>query len=170
MIGIRRLGPEDAAAYFEIRHRALREHPEAFLSSPEEEPVQTAEQARERLAGPQSAPDNGIFGAFLENKLVGTVGFVRETRRKIRHKAVIWGVYVAPEARGKGLGRMMLDAAISALKAVPGIEQAHLSVSVANPHARRLYAAAGFVGWGMEPRAMAIDDRRLDEEHMVLML
>lgn len=170
MIEIRRLARDDGPAFHDLRQRALRDHPEAFLSAPDEDLVQSGEQAAERLAGPQGAPDNGIVGAFLDGRLVGTVGFVRETRAKTRHKAFIWGVYVAPEARGQGLGRRMLDAAIAALRAVPGIEQVHLSVSTATQAARKLYASAGFIGWGMEPRAMAIGDRRIDEEHMVLML
>jgi len=153
----------DAAAWRAIRLRALREHPEAFLVSVEEE-----ERRPERATW--ADPEDAILGAFDGAAIVGTVGFARERFAKTRHKAVIWGVYVAPEARGRGVGRRLLDGAVARISGWPAIEQVCLSVSASSAAARALYAAAGFVTWGVEPQAMLVDGRRNDEEHMVLRL
>jgi len=51
--------------------------------------------------------DNAIFGAFDGQDLVGTVGLHRERGLKLAHKAVIWGVYVAPSFRQRGVGRLL---------------------------------------------------------------
>ena len=47
---IRRLTPDDAAAYRELRLRALREHPEAFTSDWQTERSRPPEESRQRLA------------------------------------------------------------------------------------------------------------------------
>ena len=73
---IRRLQPEDAPAYGALRLRALREHPEAFTSSFEEESAKGPELAERRLRG------HGLFwGAFAQDRqLAGMVGLDRERR------------------------------------------------------------------------------------------
>jgi len=35
-----------------------------------------------------------VLGAFERRKLVGVVGFVRDSGIKTRHKGLIWGMYV----------------------------------------------------------------------------
>lgn len=85
---------DDAGTYWALRLRALREHPEAFGSSSEEHPpladiVKAFEQR-------WHSDENYVLGAFVENTLAGTVRFVRETGRKVRHKGSIFGLYVTP--------------------------------------------------------------------------
>lgn len=53
---------------------------------------------------------------------------------------------LAPEARGQGLGRAVLDAAFARAHAA-GARRLLLSVDTTNTPARRLYARAGFVGY-----------------------
>lgn len=52
-------------------------------------------------------------------------------------------IYLAPAARGRGLGRPLLEAAVAALRAA-GFETTVLWVLTANGPARRFYEAAGF--------------------------
>ena len=49
-----------------------------------------------------------------------------------------------------------------------GVEQVHLSVSEAPDSAKALYARAGFVAWGREPRALRWQGAAVDETHMML--
>jgi ribosomal protein S18 acetylase RimI-like enzyme len=87
---------------------------------------------------------------------------------KERHKAVIWGMYVAAETRRRGTGGMLLQTAIQYGRSWPGVEQIHLAVSEVATEARRLYERNGFKEWGREPRAICWDGRCADESHMFL--
>lgn len=58
-------------------------------------------------------------------------------------------MYVAHEARGRGVGRALLLAAIERARALSGVEQIHLAVTTHNSAARALYVSVGFVAYGM---------------------
>ena len=62
-------------------------------------------------------------------------------------EAEILTLAVAPSARGKGLGRALLHAAISRARAM-GTQTMFLEVGADNPAARALYAALGFTKVG----------------------
>ncbi|CAA9211657.1 MAG: hypothetical protein AVDCRST_MAG93-47 [uncultured Chloroflexia bacterium] len=165
---IRMLNVTDAAAFRALRLRALQDHPEAFAMSVEEEQSQPLEAAAERLRG--MSDEEFIACAFIDAQLAGMAGFRRFKSPKIRHKAHVWGMYVAPEARGRQVGRALLDEVIQRARALPGLEDVALAVTVGNDSARRLYLAAGFVPYCVEPRFLKIGDRYWDIEWMVLSL
>ena len=52
---------------------------------------------------------------------------------------------------------------------IPGLEQVTLTVTEGNP-AERLYTAAGFQRFGVEPRAIRVGDVYFGKVHMVLLL
>ena len=166
MMSILRLDPSHAAAIRVLRLRALREEPTAFLASYEEDVVDwTDEFISASLSKPRGT---GVFGAF-EETLVGMVGLLRETRTKSRHRARIWGMYVAPEARTRGLGRALLEAAIAEARSV-GIEHLELTVAAPQSRARTLYERAGFRAIGTIHAAMRVNGDDVDEDFMVLSL
>ena len=105
---IRRLTPTDAAPLRQLRLDALRETPEAFGSSYEEEHTLTLDDIRAWVA---TDIENAMFGVFIDGALAGMTGVGRQHRLKMRHKAQIWSVYVAPAARGRGLARRLILAA-----------------------------------------------------------
>ena len=112
-----------------------------------------------------------MLGAFRgDGVLVGTVGFFREALARTRHRAIVWGMYVAPEARGVGLARALLVAALAALDRAGGIEQVHLTATTTNGPALALYRSAGFVTEGTSRRAMKLEGRYVDEELLVRFL
>lgn len=164
---VRRLGPGDARALVTLRREALETEPLAFLASPEDDRALSEAFVRDALA---QVDEQAVFGAFRGERLSGMVGLVRAAKRKERHKALIWGMYVAPEARAAGTGRGLLDAALACARGWPGVEQVHLSVSETATTAARLYESAGFEVWGREPRAVAWRGRYADEIHLVLTL
>jgi RimJ/RimL family protein N-acetyltransferase len=164
---IRVLTADDAEEYRTLRLRALREEPEAFGSSWEEENARPLEQTMARLQGDGMT----AFGGFDDaGRLAGMVRLRRQDGVKAEHKADILGMYVAPEVRGRGLGRMLLGAAIAQARATSGIEQLMLAVNTNNTPARNLYLAMGFEPFGREPRALKIGDRYFDEDYMALVL
>jgi RimJ/RimL family protein N-acetyltransferase len=164
---IRRLNPSDAQIFKQFRLAALIEEPAAFGSSYEEEKDFADAVIENRLA---IRPDRGPFGAFENDTLVGLVALGRETMSKLSHKALIWGMYVTPEMRCKGIGRALLLEALSLAKSVPEILQVNLCVNAGNINAIRLYESVGFKEFGREPGAMRINGQLHDELHMYLRL
>ena len=160
---IRRLLAEDAAAFQELRLRALLDKPGSFTSSHAEESRLSLGDIAERLA---PTVDRAVFGAFDGGRMIGMAGLGRAPMVKISHKAYVWGMYVEPDYRGKGWGHRLLDAAIEFAVQVPGIRQVNISVYSGNGVARRLYLSSGFVPYGVEPCAMRVGDTCYDEEHM----
>jgi ribosomal protein S18 acetylase RimI-like enzyme len=166
---IRMLLPAEAAPFWSLRLRALREHPDCFASSPEEEENVPLDVVRARLDS-QSPSTNLVLGAFLDDRLVGMAGLRRDSFRKAAHKARLWGMYVAPEHQSRGIGRRLLQVAIDAARKMGGVEQLHLEVVVGNGPARALYLAQGFQSYGVEKRALRIGETYVDEELMFLVL
>ncbi len=161
---LRALVPDDVAALVALRREALTTAPLAFCASVEDDRGLSVEGVRASLAGPGYA----VFGAFEGDALVGMAGVIRQERLKLRHRAAVWGLYVTPRARGRGLGAALLAAAVERARAWPGVAQVQLSVTEAAPEARRLYERAGFRVWGTEPDALEWEGRRYAEHHLLL--
>jgi ribosomal protein S18 acetylase RimI-like enzyme len=163
---IRRLEIADAAVYRELRLRGLREHPEAFTSSFEEENLRSLADTEKRLS-PNS--ETVMWGAFVDGTLAGLVGMTRETRLKNRHKATLVAMYVAPEYGGRGLGLALVQTVIQAAKAAR-LELLVLTVTDTNKQAAALYARAGFASFGIEPDAIRVNGVPFGKQHMYLQL
>jgi GNAT superfamily N-acetyltransferase len=123
-----------------------------------------------RLGDGDDSATSFVLGTADEpnGPLLGMAGCLREGAMKQRHKAVVWGMYVAPEARGRGAGRQLLDAVITRATRWPGLEQLNLTVVTENVAARTLYVRRGFVPFGIAPRALAQDGRHYDMEYFWL--
>ncbi|MFN0131157.1 MAG: GNAT family N-acetyltransferase [Phycisphaerales bacterium] len=181
-MNIRPLIPADADAYTVLRREMLRDSPWAYAASESNDRGLDADGLRHSLAAPNYAiigafdarPDAPVFNPAAlgppSSRLVGSVGLMRTPHDKMAHRADIWGVYVTPTARGKGLCLAMLDAAFDLARSWRGVDSVGLSVSVRSAAARRAYVRAGFVAWGLEPRALAWSGEQIDEIHMLKML
>jgi RimJ/RimL family protein N-acetyltransferase len=156
---------------FALRLRALREHPEAFGQPFEEAAALTPAQRQTAWESKWNYRDNRVFVAIDGyGALVGMTGVVRQYRDKMRHRGEIWGVYVAPEARGQGVGSRLLEAAIAYVRDDLGLLQLHLEAISSNAEAVRSYERAGFVRYGRMPRADILNGTIYDSDLMVLML
>ena len=162
---IRPLSPDEAGSFVALRREALAAAPLAFAASPADDRGLSVEFMCESLADSDNA---AVLGAFDGERLVGIAGVGRFSKTKQRHRAIVWGMYVAPDGRGKGVGRALLDAAVEQARSWPGILQVHISVTDTATEARHLYESAGFVEWGVEPRALGMDGRFVTEYHLVL--
>jgi ribosomal protein S18 acetylase RimI-like enzyme len=165
---IRPLTHSDAAAYQALRLRALLESPEAFGSSHGEEVGLPLEVVAQRLDDPGAPPRRVVVGAFAAGTLVGVAGCMQESKLKARHKAVVWGMYVAPEARRRGVGRALLARVIAQACTWPGVERLTLTVVTRAEAARRLYRAAGFRPFGLEPDGVREGGVRHAVEYLAL--
>src|SRR6266568_6224104 len=142
-IVIRALGEPDVEAYRELRLTALATSPEAFGSSYEEEAELSLDSFRARV---MSGGRNVIFGAFADRHLVGMAGFVADEKVKKRHKGTLWGVFLMPEWRGRGLSDRLVRRVVEHATEHVLILQA--VVVTANQKARQTYARLGFVPYG----------------------
>lgn len=163
---IRQLTPTDAENYRTIRFEALKNKPEAFSSSYEDEVEFSVEKYRGRFNNDHTY----TFGAFEGDDLVGTVTLISETKKKIKHRATIVAMYVKPDQRKLGVGKALMNMAINKAKELEKIEQIYLAVTMGNDPAKRLYTSLGFVTYGVDRNGLKIDGIYFDEELMVLML
>jgi len=169
-IAIRELTEDDAAIYWPLRLRALREEPQAFGASYDDSKDRPLDQVAAQFR--DTANGGGCtLGAFADGQLVGTATLVRHSGAKIAHVGDIYGMYVAPEARGQHAGRLLLEAIIARARAADGLEQLHLAVVTTQAPAHALYRALGFQAYGRLPHALKLPDGRYcDEELMLLWL
>ncbi len=163
MITIRLLDARDAQRFTQLRLQAIETSPTAIWPTWQEEQSRSTEQTVARI---QSTSIQAVFGAFLGDLLVGLTGVRRESLSQVAHKATIWGVFVDPAQRGKGIAQALLAAATEHASREWGVIQLLLCVNAQNTAAKKLYSAAGFVGFGVEPRAMKVEGHFYDEEHM----
>jgi ribosomal protein S18 acetylase RimI-like enzyme len=147
-----------------LRLSALRESPSAFSSSYGEECDIPIAVVAARIA---PSADRCLFGAVDQSGLVGCIGLQREKGHKLAHKAYIWGMYVGPLHRNRGIGHELMARAIAHATSMPGLLSITLSVTKGNSAAFKLYEKMGFRVFGIEPGAMLIDGELLDEIHMI---
>ena len=170
---IRRLQAEDAALYRPLRLRALTEDPAAYLTSPEEFAARSLADIAGQLTPSETAFTLGALagaGTFAGTQLVGMATLARAGRPKLRHRADVVAVYVAPEARGQGVAAALLGELIRQARQLPGLDVLNLSVTETQLAARQLYLKLGFSFWGVQPDALRQAGAPLTELHMQLTL
>ncbi|MFK9090881.1 GNAT family N-acetyltransferase [Bacillus salipaludis] len=163
---IKLLNPLDAESYWALRLEALKQNPEAFLTSYEE--ALKRENPVEECARNFTAAGNYTFGAFDNQELIGVVTLIQEKHMKIQHRANIFAMYVTPKKQGLGVGKALLTAAINKAKDIEVIEKINLGVTASNQKAKQLYHKLGFKTFGMEEKALIVDGVYYDDEYMVL--
>ncbi len=159
---LRQLGPAEAEIDPSLRLKGLKENPEAFAASFEEEARRPLSWFSDRLQS------SSVFGGFAGADLVGVAGLRAETTAKLAHIGPLGGLYVAPPARGQGLGATLCRRLVA--EARGRVEQIRLAVVSCNSAAIALYAGLGFKRYGLERRALTIGDEYYDELLMMLRL
>lgn len=167
-ISIRRLAKNDTNIFFNLRLEALQNSPASFLSLYEEEKVSGPSFFENILC--QNGIENIIFGAFVNNKLVGSIGIFQEARATTKHKCTIWGIYIQPAYRKRGIAKALMEIAIKHAKNSMHCSIVNLSVETTNVAAKKLYQSYGFEVWGIEPNAKQLHGKFYDSCHMALLI
>ena len=148
-------------AYHNLLMKAITDEPQFFRISPSD--------MESEVFPTQNTFENFTLGAFNdEGELVGTVGFRRETFLKLRHKGLIFRMYVSEKAKGHGLGRKLLLALIERAKMDEGLRQIYLTVISSNQRAINLYLSEGFELYSREKRSIKMAENEfVDEDSMI---
>lgn len=131
---IHRFTPDDWQRAREIRLRALSDTPDAFGATYEQAVAITEQRWRSRLGAEESA----TFVAVVDGKDVGlAVGSSYDS------EAGLYSMWVAPEARGQGVGDSLVEAVIAWARR-HGHTKLLLDVGDENEAAIALYERHGF--------------------------
>jgi ribosomal protein S18 acetylase RimI-like enzyme len=160
-INVRALGEEDWQQYRDIRLAALRDAPDAFVAKRAQEEVFDEQVWRERMRRSRR------LVAEREGSSVGVVCLGR-AEEPDAHAGELFGLWVAPEARGKGVAWRLVEA---------GADQArqdgrsHLFYWVGTDNGRAVAFASSF---GFRPgnsrRPMKVTSEADGAEEMAMVL
>ncbi len=164
---IRHLTAADAAAFRALRVRAATDAPGAITWTPEEQSNISLGQIAQEI---EATEFQIVFGALINNQLIGITKLMREPREKVWHKANIMGVFVVPEQRGKGIARNLFKTAVEYARTNQQILQLQLYVNTQNTAALQLYLSFDFKPMFVVPRAIRVGDQFFDEQLMILRL
>lgn len=164
---LERLRRLHAPAYRALMLGAYARHPDAFTSYVDERDALPLSWWEARLSEDRDAREL-VVGAFAGDRLAGVAGLTFQSRRKLAHRATLFGMYVDEAFRQLGLGRRLVVAALDLARSRPGIRVVQLTVSDGNGAAQTLYERCGFVAFGVEPLAIASEDGFVAKVHMWL--
>ena len=121
-----------------------------LLSYPDENSFDAEMEAR--FLKEKSDSENEIeLIAVVDGAVAGTAGIEAVgARYKVRHRAE-FGISIAEDFWGLGIGRALTDACIECAREV-GYTQLELSVVAENTRAVTLYKKAGFIEYGRNPK------------------
>lgn len=157
---IRPLRAADADAWRALRLQALKEEPAAFTASYEEAVATDPAELARRI--PAEGEASVLFGLFVDGVLEGAAGFAIQPGPKLRHKGLLWGVYVRPGWRGRGWAKALVGRVIEHARSRVAVLQA--GVMAGNNAARSTYLALGFEAYGLERAALRVNGVDIDEE------
>lgn len=142
---------EDGQAVFE-NFNLTHAQTDYLLSYPEENSFDVVGESK--FLKKKSESENEILIiAVVGNTVAGTAGIEAVgTKYKVRHRAE-FGISIAKEFWGLGIGRALTDACIECARKA-GYEQMELNVVAENARAISMYEKAGFVEYGRNPKGL----------------
>jgi GNAT superfamily N-acetyltransferase len=147
---IRPFAAHEWAAYKDLRLRALADAPDAFGSTLAREQALSDEEWANRLPSGSGMDWSLPLVAEIDGKPVG-LAWVR-IEPSTSDVANLYQMWVSPDYRGLGLGRMLLEAAIT-WATEKGAHSLELGVTLRDSPAMRLYTRVGFEPIG-EPQPL----------------
>jgi len=165
MIKIKRITPEIALVFKQVRLRALEDSPTAFSSTYAKESQLPDEEWQGRAERWGGEGDDAIFLAFDGEAVCGIVGSYVEPERVERAQVI--SMWVASEYRRAGVGKALIDA-VAEWNRPRGIRELVLMVTSVNSGAIAFYERLGFAMTGMMGEYP--NDATIIEYEMVLAL
>jgi ribosomal protein S18 acetylase RimI-like enzyme len=163
-ISVRALTEEDWQDYRSVRLAALRESPEAFVATVEEEEAFDESRWRERMNRSER------MVAEIDGKAVGVVsiGRAREEGADAEHVGELFGLWVAPQFRGSGVATKLVEAGANQARRHGST---HLIYWVGTENGRAVAFASGM---GFRPtdyrRPMGVHSEADGEEEIAMVL
>jgi ribosomal protein S18 acetylase RimI-like enzyme len=156
-LDVRSARATDAASLLRLQRAVLGER-RFFITEPEELRDTVDDKVRQIRELERST--NSLFLVARRGPdLVGSLTVRGGALNRMRHTGKL-EIMVATDARGQGIGRSLLGAAVAWAEAHPEIEKLGLSVFVDNTRAIELYRAFGFREEGRRPREFRLEDGR----------
>jgi ribosomal protein S18 acetylase RimI-like enzyme len=148
MIEIREIISASLTEYFDFLKQGLIADEENFRITPEDD--------KNAHFPTKDRQDSFTLGAYNRGILCGIVSFTRDgaDRQKLRHKGILFRMYVAAPYRGQGISRLLISAVLERIRQIEDIEQVTLTVIAGNDRAKHLYEKFGFKSFGKEERAI----------------
>jgi len=138
---IRKLEAKDWRVFSEIRLRALQTDPTVFGSNYELESKFEAAEWKTKL----SNPDSAVFAVFDGERPIGMTGVGVDRNDPSRRTALLWGSWLEPDARGKGISTLLYEARIEWARQQPGVERIIVSHRDSNLASKFANQKFGFV-------------------------
>ena len=159
---IREIKLEDAEALRTLRLFALQDTPMAFGMDYDTEAQTTLEAWQTRCTPTEISTIFVIEDDEKPNTLLGMAGIRSDGRPKTGHVGFIWGVFVHPEARGKGDAKRLIEQCLAWARE-KNLARVTLGVAAVNTVAIRVYVSCGFAIYGIEPDVIRIGSDSYDE-------
>ena len=147
-IEVRQLEPDEARARMTELAALLQEAVDAGMALGQLAPVDT-EQAFAEMIDALEPGERLLFGAFVDEELVGTAQLERATPANSRHRAEVTRVVVRSDVQREGVGRELMRAVEAAARA-HGITLLWLTTHDGTP-ACAFYEALGYERLGVMP-------------------
>jgi ribosomal protein S18 acetylase RimI-like enzyme len=154
--------PDEWREFKELRLSALKELPEAFGVTVEEEINKSKDDWQACIHSAIAQETCWLICAKEDNEFVGMIYAEREAGECFKHLVWIKKVYVKPAWRKHSVGIHMLDAMTELLTRDPWAEQLALWVTCDMTNAIKLYHKAGFTIAGRLEKAISINDTFYD--------
>ena len=152
---------DDIKAYYELLKKAITDEPQFFRVA--------AIDIEGEVFPTKDTIENFTLGAFSEDgELLGTAGFKRDLFVKLKHKGLIFRMYVSEKAKGQGLGRILLQTTIERASQNQSLKQIYLTVVATNLRAKSLYLSEGFETFAVERNSIKMAENEfVDEDSMI---
>ena len=169
MIEVRPVRIGDGGLLCEVRLAALAANPGAFLETYDEVAADSDDLWAARAAASTGEGDQLILLALDGERPVGMAGIARDIGQRRRHRATLWGVWLDPECRGRGVGRRLVQGALDWATSA-GVRAVYLEVVENEDPSWSLYGRLGFVRREVDPFGAHVDGRFVALERLVLVL
>lgn len=163
MIRVRPAEPGDAGALVALAESVGREEGRWMLTTDTWRPVS---EERKYLKAVRRHPDAAVLVAEEDGCVIGRLSVSRDPHPASRHVADL-GLMVAADRRRRGVGRMLLEAAVAWARGA-GVSKLELHVFPWNEAAIGLYESFGFVREGYRKAHFRRDDETVDAVLMAL--
>lgn len=169
MIDVRSIQADEGALLREVRLAALSGAPAAFLETYDEVAADPGDVWAARAAASTGEGDQLILVALHDGRPVGMAGIAREIGQRRRHRATLWGVWLDPDHRGRGVGRQLVSTALDWARERE-VRAVYLEVVENEDPSWSLYGRLGFVRREVDPFGAHVDGHDVALEHLVLVL